>query len=362
MMTAKRTGVPAVSVLVLAAPLLLVLAFTGCQADGVDSYTVLQNLPVSLAKWQAVADAKITTEIQAAAYGNGVFVAGSRSNASAAYSHNGISWTALDAEATTFGANSFQQIRFLNGKFYAVGAGGAMASSSNGVSWTAITQSVTFGRINDVAWGAGKLVIVISGGKMAWSGNGGATWTGSDQTAIFKKDDGAAVNINSIVYGAGKFVAVGQSGTAAWSTDGITWTDAGPGVSGTHTIFGNTSAGNAGIKMIAHGNGVFVAAGQGKAAVSPDGAVWQAIDLSSLLGTGGTSWLNCVVFADGKFVAGGGNGKLVYSSDGVRWTKASQTEAIFGSNYINGIAFGDRIVNRRFVAVGGGPTIAYTVP
>jgi hypothetical protein len=358
MKTTGRRGVLPVLI-----PLLAVLALAGCQADGVDPYVVLQNLPVSLAKWQAAADAKIAAEIQAAAYGNGVFVAGSRSDGTAAYSPDGIFWTALDATATTFGSNSFQQIRFLNGKFYAVGTGGAMASSSDGVNWTALSQAAITSRINDIAWGAGKLVIVGNAGIMAYSDNGGSTWTANDQSALFKDSGNAAANINSVVYAAGNFVAVGQAGTAAWSVDGVAWADAGPGASGTHAIFGN-SGGPAGIKMAACGNGVFVIAGQGKAAVSADGVSWQARDLSSLLGTGGTSWLNCVVFADGKFVAGGANGQLVYSFDAVNWTKASQTEAIFGSgNFINGIAFGDRIVDRVFVAVGGGSNrIAYTVP
>jgi hypothetical protein len=335
------------------------LALTGCDSG---SSTVFQALD-GLANWQAVANNIIGDNIQTVAYGNDVFVAGSYAGSGdAAYSIDGVNWVSRDGTATTFGTNSFNRIRFLNNKFYAVGSAGTMAWTSNGVTWTAITQSEINGKINDIAYGKEMLIIVGDGGAMAYSEDDGGNWTSNNQTSIFKHSGGGAVNINSIVYAAGKFMAVGQSGTAAVSFDGKTWANAGPGEEGTHAIFGNATSGSNGIKMVAYGNGIFVVVGQAKAAVSVDGGVWTKIDLTPLLGSpGSTSWLNCVNFINGRFVAGGGNGQLVYSYNGVYWIKPSlQTQAIFGSNnYINGVAYG----GGRYVAVAQSDNaIAYTVP
>ncbi|MDR1899359.1 MAG: hypothetical protein LBQ55_05065 [Treponema sp.] len=339
-----------------AALLAAALALSGCDTGG-GTYTP----PVDpLTKWQAVAAVPFSNEVYAVAYGNGRFVAGG-SDGTGAYSFDGAVWASLDGTATTFGTDAISSIKFLNGKFWAVGGNGKIAASTTGISWDAVTQTEITGRIRDIAYGAGKYVAVGEAGMMVYSSDG-AAWTANDQTGIFKHSGNTAVNINSIVYAAGKFVAVGQSGTAAVSGDGVYWINVGPGENvGTHALFGNTNSGSNGIKMVAYGNGIFVAAGQAKVAKSADGIIWTKVDLQSLLGIpGNTSWLNCVTFVDGRFVAGGGSGQAVYSVNGQNWTKIAQTGPIFGTGqFINSIAYGVE----RFVAVGGGSNrIAYTVP
>jgi hypothetical protein len=332
--------------------LMAALVFMGCPTDTEPDPEIE---PVSLTNWQAVVNSAFSGEVGFITYGNGKFVAGGRNN-SAAYSPDGVTWTTLNGQAW-LSESEISRPKYLNEKFWAGGNDNKLASSSDGVTWSAITTTgLTSFDFYDIAYGAGKYVAVSSGGKMAYSSDGTA-WTATDQTEIFKRDDNTAVNINSIVFAAGKFVAVGQSGTSAYSADGITWTNTGTGTTGTHVIFGNTSSGSNGIKMAAYGNGKFVIAGNGKVATSTDGAAWEKIDLSTFIEGESVGWLNCIIFADGRFVAGGANGRAIYSTDGKNWTRITQTEPIFGSQYINGLAFG----GGKFVAVGGGDAkIAYT--
>jgi len=70
--------------------------------------------------------------------------------------------------------------------------------------------------------------------------------------------------------------------------------------------------------------------------------------------TFGTTTINAIAWGNGKFVAGGNNGKMAYSSDGLTWTAVSNSP--FGTNAINAIAWG----NSTFVAVGDYGTLAYS--
>jgi hypothetical protein len=310
----------------------------------------------SLTDWQAVVDVKIATEVNHIVYGNGTFIAAARTGSGAATSLEGITWSVLNLDGISWGTGIFRPY-YVNGRFFAVGAGGKMAVSSNGTAWESVTQTTTTADLYAIAYGAGVYVAGGYNGTMVYFD--GDEWNDITDTDIFPG------NINSIIYANEKFVAVGQQGKTAVSQNGIDWTDVSSGDTGSESVFGSGTGGSVGIKMVAYGNEKFIAAGQGKVGVSSNGASWTKIDLSStgadLLGSGSTSWLNCVTFGNGRFVAGGANGQLIYSTDGLNWTKAAQTSSIFGSNYINGVAFG----NGRFVAVGGvdnGATgAAYTV-
>jgi hypothetical protein len=68
----------------------------------------------------------------------------------------------------------------------------------------------------------------------------------------------------------------------------------------------------------------------------------------------GTSHINCVTWGNGMFVAGGDDGKIGRSADGITWTLAGTSG--FGSARINGIAYG----GGKFVAVGEDWKIAYS--
>jgi Bacterial Ig-like domain (group 3). len=61
--------------------------------------------------------------------------------------------------------------------------------------------------------------------------------------------------------------------------------------------------------------------------------------------TFGTSSILAIAYGNGKFVAGGYNGKMAFSTDGISWTAI--TQSIFSNGVIRSIAYG----NNKFVAV-----------
>ena len=123
--------------------------------------------------WTAVANSGIwqytsssgrteTAGINAIAYGNNMFVAGSN-RGRMAYSSDGVSWTAVAYSG--FNGSSIRAIAYGmnaegNGMFVAVSWGGGMAYSSDGVSWTRVANN-TFGDsdINAIAYGNNRLVL-----------------------------------------------------------------------------------------------------------------------------------------------------------------------------------------------------------
>ena len=142
-------------------------------------------------------------------------------------------------ESTLPSSASWSSIAYGNGKFVAVaGNSDTAAYSTDGVTWTAATlpSSVTGG---SVAYGNGKFVTVtVEGDGFAYSTDG-VTWTMARQTL--------SAFWSSVACGNGKFVAVAyNSDTAAYSTDGITWTTA-------------TMPSSASWSSVAYGNGKFVA-------------------------------------------------------------------------------------------------------
>jgi len=78
------------------------------------------------------------------------------------------------------------------------------------------------------------------------------------------------------------------------------------------------------IYAIAFANGRFVAAGgSGRMAYSSDGVTWTGIPGGTGAGTstfGTTSDIYAITYDNGKFVAGGGSGKMATSPDGINWT------------------------------------------
>jgi hypothetical protein len=104
------------------------------------------------------------------------------------------------------------------------------------------------------------------------------------------------------------------------------------------------------IWAIAYGNGKFVAGGNnGKMAYSTDGVTWTAVADSTF----GTTIIWAIAYGNGKFVAGGDNGKMATSTGGETWTGVdigTLFDYTSGSNTykdrIGAIAYG----NGKFVA------------
>jgi hypothetical protein len=86
-----------------------------------------------------------------------------------------------------------------------------------------------------------------------------------------------------------------------------------------------------------------------------DGTSWTAVS-DSTFGTMSNE-IRAIAYGSNKFVAGGSDGKMAYSSDGVNWTAipagtANNTTSTFGTTWINAIAYNG---SNLFVAVGSGP-------
>jgi len=105
------------------------------------------------------------------------------------------------------------------------------------------------------------------------------------------------------------------------------------------------------IYAIAYGNGKFVAGGSnGKMATSTDGITWTAVTQSVFESY---DEIDAIAYENGKFVAGGSNGKMAVSTNGTTWSPV--TQSIFGSFYnIYAIAYG----NGKFVAGGANALMA----
>jgi hypothetical protein len=321
--------------------------------------------------------AEMPHEIQQICYGNGTFVAGSRElDGRIAYStDNGVTWTGLDMKATTFwdsipdGADigQFVHVKFLNGKFWAVGGGGHMAYSEDGKSWNKVESPGITINIVDIAYGEvdgyedGVFVAGGDDGCMSYSTDGGVTWTPNDQIEFFRATSNEVADFKALIWADGKFLAAGQFAKAIYSSDGITWTNISKAI--TKDIIGAdinnlpSRSGYLGIAAAAYGNGLWLLASQGVLGVSKDLENWERVDMEQSGFPRGHryGWINCLIYADGLFVMGGADGDAAYSLDGRNWSKegAAATNPIFHNfHFINGLAY----ANGRFVAVGAACT------
>jgi hypothetical protein len=342
----------------------LFLAFTfvliGCEQAPSDGGGTQPKIEINWTKVPNV-PAQMPGEIQTVCYGNGVFVTGSRENdGRIAYSPDGINWTGLDGTATIFGTN-FVHVRFLNGKFWAVGGGGHMAYSEDGTAWTAVADPGIPWNIVDIAWGEvpgreeGVFVAVGDIAAMSYSIDGGATWKDNDQIAYFND-----ANFKAITWAAGNFLAVGQLCRAVYSSDGVKWTDISSKMA--ELITGSAApphggSGWLGISVATYGAGLYVVAGQGVLGLSSDLEHWERVLTADIGFPRGHrwGWINSLIYleTEGCFVLGGGDGGTAYSTDGRNWTSLRGGE--WGSNrifhnfhFINGLAWG----GGKLVAVG----------
>jgi len=172
--------------------------------------------------------------------------------------------------------------------------------------------------------------------------------------------------IYGIAYGNNTFVAVGSYGNnsdnnriATSSDNGLTWTAV------TTNAFDYTDPGgylktDTSIFAIAFGNGTFVAGGgSGRMAYSSDGVNWTAaitpepVVESSLF----LSQIEAIAYGNGTFVVASNNGQMAYSSDnGVTWTMVANNPYAYAYGIANAIAYG----NNTFVAVGNNGEMAYS--
>jgi len=168
-------------------------------------------------------------------------------------------------------------------------------------------------------------------------GGGGMTWT-----AVTPDDSFTLYDIYAIAYGNNRFVAVNDGlfciGT---STNGTEWR----GLSDVPIINLNFIS-----NTIAYGNNIFVAGGSnGKMETSPDGITWTTVTNSAFSFDGSYTYgIYAIAYGNNKFVAGGNSGKMATSPDGVTWTAIANSPFSFDGGDILAIAYG----NNKFVAGG----------
>jgi hypothetical protein len=286
---------------------------------GTGSVTVIETVDLDKTKSVTVSGLTASTYYNGSgvAYGNGVFVIGSHNGKIVRSTDYGDTWsTVVDSK---FGTSIVRGVAYGDGVFVAAGYSGKIAYSSNdGETWTLVSES-TFGSYNiyRVRYLNGKFYAMGESGNMARSDNG-ETWQAINHSL------GTEI-IWDIAYGAGKFVIVRSSGSMAWSANGTDdWTE----VTGLSNIFG-TSA----INSIVYANGKFVA-GIG---TSSSGNLAYSINGDSGWTQGGSlgGIVDGITYGAGKFIAVSPSGKMGYSSNGESW-EYNESNTGFGVVYGNG--------------------------
>jgi len=177
-----------------------------------------------------------------------------------------------------------------------------------------------------------------------------ATYSGSETVSYQWKKDGNNVGTNSINF------TPTTTGNYTVTVSAINYNSkqsATVNVVNEWTAVSNSTFGTSEIRIITYGNNMFVAGGEnGKMATSTDGITWTAVSNSRF----GTTRISAIAYGNNMFVAVGGDSKIAYSTNGTTWTAVSHN-IIFGvptTNYIWDIVY----VNGKFFVIGGGGKVA----
>lgn len=235
--------------------------------------------------------------------------------------------------------------------------------------WTKVTVPDTIIRTpTDLIFAGGKYWATGSGGKVQYSGDGGATWhvvqtpstqtlyaityaqgrfvaVGNQQTILSSPNgtdwtlhreviESPARPFKSVIHAGGRFVAVGGKGIVQHSSNGTEWTEA-----------AMPATVNMNVSDVTYGNGLYVASGEGDGyyciATSPDAITWTRRYIS--VGWG----FKAVGFFNGVFVAGNIS-ELFSSPDGITWAKLGNVPFKYTNTTIADI----KVVNGRLFAFG----------
>jgi hypothetical protein len=236
-------------------------------------------------------------------------------------STDGINWTNTPSRF----AQTFNEIRYVNGNFVSVGGTGSIVYSTDGYAFDAVQSSSN--NLLSVAYGASRYVVVGAAGYIASSADL-VTWTASTGTG--------SNQFNRVVFGAGVFVAMGVNGACYSSTDGIAWTV--------------RSAGSVTFNDVIFANSQFTAVCASQAYTSPDGLAWTP-NVPPGFGTQAVTSANYLTATDGTgTVVVGSAGQIRQSTDGSTWSFVTSPTA---SN-LNEVRY---LNSALFVAVGASGTI-----
>ncbi len=239
-----------------------------------------------------------STPINAATYGNGIYVYAGNSGMIAT-STNAITWTSRTSGSST----NFQALTYGNGTYVVAGGAGTILTSTNGVTWT-VRTSGTVTVIYGLTYGNSLYLAGGSNGNLRSSTNG-ITWTARTPGTAGDSIYGFA---HGIISGNSVYVYGGNAGALASSTNGITWTSRVAGIS--IDIF-----------SVCYGNGLFVCGGNlGRMITSTNGTTWTTV-------TSGTSTrISTLGYGNSLYYYMDQLGSVGTSTNGTTWT--TQTTGI----------------------------------
>jgi len=269
---------------------------------------------------------------------------------------------------TNVGTNVFLRgLAYGNGRFVAVGEGGAIFQSVDCLSWSRV-QSAAVGSLRAIACGNGRFVVTEGSTyekiQNILTSPDGTNWTRHS----------SPFPLNNIVFGRGLFVAVAlENALAGVSTNGLDWnwqylgstfplgigmndtlfmvagnqTFTSPSgsnwVAGTRTFFTPSS--------IAYGNGTFVCVSlfpsyPSNPYTTTDGLEWTLWPAPGPI----FSW-GAVAFAHNTFVISGNTGVLLTSTTGTNWVERAPGQ--FYNEVLPFVTY----AQGRVIAVGGSGTV-----
>jgi hypothetical protein len=234
-----------------------------------------------------------------------------------------------------------------DGKLVVVGSGDGLlllsedSSPKNLKEQNSSTDQPLFG----VAFGGGRFVAVGDNGVII-SSSDGKTWTLHHENPWCQGGPLCYSVFEDIAYGAGRFVTVSTKGEVMVSEDGFNWVEA-----GVVYLRDNEFGSNFRVYSLLHDGRRFVAFGKRRffpeepvvVGYSLDGVSWRTQDLPFAM-MGGKA-----VYAKGKYVVVGDEGKVLFSEGGANWTmRKLDTES-----YLVGVAYGAGV----FVALSSDGTV-----
>jgi hypothetical protein len=337
------------------AAVLLALVFMGCEnGNGEDD---VLKVPLT---WNDASIEELADGFWGIAYGNGVFVASTRSTGNDALCHvywsaDGVTWAEANGNYGALMSNNKKQTTaFLNNRFVVfegssnVNDNGKWIHSTDGKTWTQTRTDAPTGVVG----------AVYAGGNYIFGGQGSKILAGPELVNVPVKVTVSSTGINwinGLAFGNNKVVATGMSGKILYtSLDDLTlWTDTGV------TLFGTNSSDV--VNQVAFGNGTFIAVGGPSSGTnigmkSSDGVTWNQTGDLKLTAQNNYTYIG---YGAGVFLVGDSNGSASYSIDnGASWTVITNTIFNDGAtNAIQGIAYGAG----KFVMVGVKGKIAYSI-
>lgn len=240
-------------------------------------------------------------------------------------SPDAVTWTERPAGISP----PLYDVTWTGSQFVAVGGVGTILTSPTGSAWTTrAIPSVTNPTFNGVVASGTRIVAVgsqssglLPGALIMTSTDGGVTWT--------EVPNAFQGTLYSVVWSGSQFVAVGgdnlggpgNQAIALTSPDGITWTNSSIALLGLNTLYD-----------IAWNGSSFVTVGAAGAAISSDGATWQATGMSKVAAIRSIGW------SGQRFLACGTSSYCQTSTDGLQWQSTAQLP-VTGFSSVQGLVW-----------------------